>query len=341
MTKFNQSTIALVCASVFAIATCIYTSDAAASDHNGVKSSLPNCSVPDLEGYVSECDTKGVLGKAQNTLDDAESTLGVVLEHVERANVEERLQPFGNTMLGDQIDISSGSVSFSYTDISIPGNSLLPVAVTRTRGAGYVNEASGAVERATLDATTLNKTYYNNELGDWQLDIPRITWKFPVPLSNQGVPQGAPVEASDFCRGTTTYSVAPFVEGAPTFNESVLPHYSITPGMNISLPGKGQSKFLAASASARTGLALPANTLYITKDYWTAKCVNANNGAKGLIVKTPDGTQYLFNRYVAAPATGVSITHHIDGISRDSIIPRVTSTLLVSRVTDKHGNYVD
>ncbi|MFC4701275.1 RHS repeat-associated core domain-containing protein [Glaciecola siphonariae] len=342
MSTLNIKILSLACASLCAtVSYSSFGSDEVAGTHaqRGLPSScdvadIASIGVPSLDNYVNGCDTNNSTGGAENTL-------GVVLEHVERSNIEDRLQPFGNGILGDTIDLNSGSVNFSYTDISIPGNSSLPVALTRKRSPSYVNEAADAAGLATLDATSLPKTYTPNELGDWRLDIPRVTWKFPVPLSNSGAPQGAPQVAQDFCLGTTTYSVAPYFEGAPSLNESVIPHYSITAGMNVSLPGKGESKFLRPSATAKSGLALPATILYITKDYWTASCVMANNQARGLLVKTPDGTQYLFNKFVAAPATSVSITNNLEGESVDSVIPRITSTLLVSKITDKHGNYVD
>ena len=37
----------------------------------------------------------------------------------------------GNSLFGDQVDLYSGQTSFDVTDISIPGNSKLPVSLGR------------------------------------------------------------------------------------------------------------------------------------------------------------------------------------------------------------------
>ena len=58
------------------------------------------------------------------------------MDVLKRASVEERLQAMGNTLLGDQIDPNTGSFSFAHTDISLPGNSGLEVAIRRTRNFG-------------------------------------------------------------------------------------------------------------------------------------------------------------------------------------------------------------
>ena len=50
-----------------------------------------------------------------------------------RQNAEERMQAHGHDLLGDSIDPATGGISFETTDVSLPGNSALPVAITRSQ----------------------------------------------------------------------------------------------------------------------------------------------------------------------------------------------------------------
>lgn len=70
---------------------------------------------------------------------------------------DERLTAFGDDMFGDGIDPHTGSITFQ-TDVSLPGNSHLPVAIARRRIQGVltVGNPNGA------------------EFGDWELRVPRM-----------------------------------------------------------------------------------------------------------------------------------------------------------------------
>ena len=66
--------------------------------------------------------------------------------------------PLDAGLLGDRIDFDTGHVEFVATDVSLPGNSALPVAVGRR----YVVETnpSGVVPE--------------RDFGDWDLEVPHI-----------------------------------------------------------------------------------------------------------------------------------------------------------------------
>ena len=73
-----------------------------------------------------------------------------------RIKVDEAITPESTELLGDKIGLAVGSVSFSHTDIAIPGNNGLEVAIRRSfKGSNF---AFGA----RLD------------MADWVLDIPHI-----------------------------------------------------------------------------------------------------------------------------------------------------------------------
>ena len=59
-------------------------------------------------------------------------------EWEKRQNIDDRLTAFGDDLLGDAIDPHTGSLVFTQTDVSLPGNSNLQVAVTRRRSQGFL-----------------------------------------------------------------------------------------------------------------------------------------------------------------------------------------------------------
>lgn len=92
-----------------------------------------------------------------------------VVEWEKTQGAEERLQPFGDTMFGDAIDPHTGALTFTQTDIAIPGNSGLPVALVRER----------AQDRLSAVNTDI-------EFGDWSYVVPRLKAKTVTPNTWSG-----------------------------------------------------------------------------------------------------------------------------------------------------------
>lgn len=80
-----------------------------------------------------------------------------IVEWEKKQNAEQRLEVFGDDFLGDAIDPHTGTLVFNHTDINLPGNSKLPVTLTRKRVSGFTYKDG-------VDA----------EFGDWTLSVPRI-----------------------------------------------------------------------------------------------------------------------------------------------------------------------
>ena len=96
------------------------------------------------------------------------------VEYIKRQNVDERLKSYGVGLLGDNIDLNTGSVQFEHVDISLPGNSGLEVAIRRTRGQGFVFPHK--------DATSYGSSKSSNPFSDWTLEVPRIAMIFETSL---------------------------------------------------------------------------------------------------------------------------------------------------------------
>lgn len=74
-----------------------------------------------------------------------------------RMEVKEQITPETTELFGDKIDLNTGSVMFQQTDLSLKGNSSLPVSVSRTYRGSKNNRGNNA------------------SFGDWVLDIPSIS----------------------------------------------------------------------------------------------------------------------------------------------------------------------
>jgi len=159
--------------------------------------------------------------------------------------------------LGDGIDPNTGSLQFNITDVSIPGNFDLPVAVSRKIAQGRFYHRNTAVE-----------------FGDWQIEIPRI---HVVSAGNS--PSGG------LCAHTFQNYFPPIQVDRYTFWYRT----DYTNGFKMEIPGQGTKDILEVQ-SQNTNL-WPAGTKYVTADGWRISCTGA-----GFTGHAPDGTVYNFNR---------------------------------------------
>ena len=95
------------------------------------------------------------------------------------------------SMFGDKVDLYSGALSFSATDVSIPGNSGLPVAISRKLSV-HDRKGYGAGDSA---------------FADWGIDIPNLNGVFVTPWHDTRCTQAVPptyayrVSSSDYWAG--------------------------------------------------------------------------------------------------------------------------------------------
>ena len=101
--------------------------------------------------------TIGALLVSANAIAEEETPQMVTHNAIGRDDIAVRLQPLGFGLMGDKIDPDTGAVVFSVTDVSIPGNSKLEVAVRRRTGNWNYTDR---VEHL---------------MADWILDVPTIS----------------------------------------------------------------------------------------------------------------------------------------------------------------------
>jgi YD repeat-containing protein len=231
---------------------------------------------------------------------------------------DDTLSAQGDQSLGDTVDLYTGSLSFHQTDISLPGNSTLPVAVTRRFDSASLNFMSAEVAASLA-------------FEDWQIDLPRIETTLAA----------AQPWPSNRC--TTNWMPSNVTVGAYTWGPS-----QYWQGFNIDLPGSS-AVMLVPSANVFPNPASPSNFVWVAADSIGVTCTTATTVAgaaagDGFVVWLPDGTSYTFN--LLATYTGNTLVNQPGnadpgGLGSVHALPRIIEMMLATRATDRFGNTVN
>lgn len=225
-----------------------------------------------------------------------------IIEWQKRLTADERLTAFGHDLMGDSIDTHIGSLVFSHTDVSLPGNSNLEVAVRRKRTPGALYDQG-----------------VNVDFGDWELDIPRITGI----TTHDGW-------AGNRCNGTWEQNFPNTswlsISGGSITGGRVERH-SYSNGVSLSIPGQGSQQVLKG-ASNKPGVAYTVNEWYLS-------CTQASDGGEGFIAHAPNGDKYYFDKFITRAYSQQSFARR-----SASDLSRNKSMFLASKVEDVNGNWV-
>lgn len=178
----------------------------------------------------------------------------------------------GPDLFGDEVSLYTGSLEFVQTDVSIPGNSALPVSIGRRFSVG-------------------ENGYKRHHFGDWMLEVPRAHGVFTV-SRDWSVPLGGGYSGERCGR----FGVPP-TERMGAGNAAVdVTGYDYWQGSFIYIPGQGDQEILqraAANTPPSSGGPYPLTT----KAGGMIRCIamaNENN-AEGFELLTPEGTKYRFD----------------------------------------------
>ena len=223
------------------------------------------------------------------------------IEWEKRQNPDERLRSYGPDILGDQIDPNTGGISFEHTDVSLPGNSGLEVALRRRISQGYTYKEST-----------------NAEFGDWEYAVPRIVAVSPVAgwTGNR-------------CSSSFSTTLPPIPAG---FQQRSTYNYEYSNGVTMDVPGYGSQQILENP----TGAQWPTAATHVTASGWYLKCLTASDGGEGFYAYAPNGDRYKFDRYIKM--TNSKLGSLAKG--KQSGAPRSKSILAATEVIDVNGNWV-
>lgn len=215
--------------------------------------------------------------------------------------------------LGDTYDPASGSVGFSVTDVSLPGNSSLPVEFTRTYNAGNKREFQ-------LGTANGNEPW---GLGYWSVDVPYVHGIFiDGTQSNIQITQNDGWTADKECTGDVLEFLGIGTGSSATWR--VVSPDEWWQGKFLHIPGQ-VSEALIPGVGLYTGEQVTSTNHKITN------CFTRTDGGEGIEAMGPDGTRYRFEHVVEriGPTDSVFLQS-----------ARRARFLLATLVTDKFGNTV-
>ncbi|MFT4928829.1 MAG: hypothetical protein ACI8WB_004949 [Phenylobacterium sp.] len=219
---------------------------------------------------------------------------------------------YRNRTTGAKYDPATGSVTFAVTDISIPGNSGLPVELSRwITGDDLRTGGFGGI--------------------GWQWDIPVIKASYMDEYWHDQASGTPLIEPGGWYSGkncSESYSPAPGVRVVGNPQAHNAPAYTYWSGKQLHIPGKTTEKFLENTAS-------PGIKAQITKsNFYVSSCLPLADGEEGFIVKGPDGTTYTFDQ----------IKTYRNGAMPPALtspLSTFTKLIMISKIEDRFGNTVE
>jgi len=239
-------------------------------------------------------------------------------EYTKRLKYEEVTSPLKDDLFGDNISLYDGTVTFTATDVSLAGNSSLPVSIGRR----YIVDDPGQ----------------NLPFSDWELDVPFLSGTFGGDPESINAGYWTPSARCSAGAEPPTITIWNYL------HTQLIDFWSMDywDGNRLSLPSGGGGELLRPVNDSRRqypqdGQAYP----FTTKDGWHFSCLGvlqSGQPGEGFVGHAPDGTRYYFDWMVvraAAPAhkQDYSVTTH-------AVLSRNKVLLYPSQIVDRFGNWV-
>lgn len=249
-------------------------------------------------------------------------------EYLRRLKAYETIQPVGDTPFGERLNLYTGDLTFSQTDLSLEGQG---PTISLVRQLASMAESESRLQPYMM--------------GDWVLSIPRIETVVSANLmtGDPGQPgdRWMVISSSDPNRHKRcSYFGRPVASPGFGFNSSVWA------GVEMVTEDGQRQTFLKRSAQNTSAPLMndaqgqPMAFPIVTQDNWQVGCLaETSNGqsGEGFLVVSPTGTRYWFDHLVGERIT--SLAEPADGGAKIKY-PRMMVTMYVSRVEDRFGNAV-
>jgi RHS repeat-associated protein len=241
----------------------------------------------------------------------------VEYDHLIRSSKE--VGPLDSGLLGESVDYFTGQTDFATTDVSLPGNSALPVAVGRRY---HVTNHTGGVLYGLF--------------GDWDLDIPHV--EGVVATSVGWTVPGASVD--ERCTYFGAPPAATVTEGTVT---TTVPASEYNLGFTAVIPGEGRHELLLRAANAPEQTS---NDRVTTRDLWAVSCAQRSNipvnggPDEGFIVTTPNGFKYTFDQGFTRAYAPLERPADTATAGVTATVDRTQIWMMPTKVEDRFGNSV-
>lgn len=245
------------------------------------------------------------------------------IEGADAAAKNKGVQPLSDNLLGDSIDPHTGSITFTATDISLPGNSALPVELTRRRAEGY-----------------------GYEFGYWRLQIPSLETNvflgtYTNTNRNTSVVTGW---HNNRCTGPyfpPTFSV--YHRRDEKWRTVWAQGDDYSGGIKLNAPGAWGSQLITPSGIINWGSSAPR---YVTNTNWKFTCTSSlkRGSGEGFVGVAPNGDKYHFDTLVYRKFNDPDYPRDQYGEIGPLLTPaggaEYRALLYASKVEDVHGNWV-
>ena len=245
-------------------------------------------------------------------------TTTVIDEQYKQIKAPGAISKLGADLFGDRVNLYNGSLEFTQTDISIPGNSALPVEIGRR-------------------FTTGNRGLGSRAFGRWDIEIPHIHGIFSQTAGwKAGVGSGA--RCTDF---------GPPPDAAGARNESVWSAEDFWNGSFLYVPGRGDQQMLGRAPGFTLAPGPVSAYPVVTTALWSVSCLpslandtSANHSmGEGFVAVSPEGVSYRFDWMASFPALALTRPSET-GLPRPDSLLRKEVWILPTQVSDRFGNWV-
>ncbi len=254
------------------------------------------------------------------------STVDASIDYADLIRSQSAVGSLDGGLLGESIDYYTGQTDFVATDVSLPGNNALPVAVGRRYH--VANHAGGVLAGA---------------FGDWDLEIPHIEGVVAT-ATGWTIPGAGPdARCTYFAAPPATTVTTP--NGTGTVTTSV-PSSEYGVGYAIVVPGAGRHELLlrASGNTQSPGSGYP----IVSQDWWASGCMQRSDAPvtnpptpdEGFMVKSPAGVTYTFEEYSARPYPSYQRPADSTTSGLMATVPRQQVVMLPSKIEDRFGNWV-
>ncbi|MGH8176218.1 MAG: hypothetical protein ACREV5_08165, partial [Steroidobacter sp.] len=247
-------------------------------------------------------------------------TRSVPEDYTTQMRGSDEVASLGPDLFGDNTDLYTGATSFLVTDVSVPGNSDLPVAMQRS-----------------LEASDSG---LGRPIG-YGLPDTFMTWtRFEVPYLSGVYPDGwvASVGYDPSNQRCSLTGGPPEIQDGKGLYGSWEGH-EYWHGNHLYLPGSGGQLMLVANGA--NGPTDGQTYYWVTKDQWYFSCLPSTaNGQPGeaFLARSPDGKKYYFDHLVNWRP--VATLRKFDAENDQMVLARNEYRLLLTRVEDRFGNWV-
>lgn len=234
-----------------------------------------------------------------------------------RMESSESVAALGSDVFGDNVNLQNGALSFSVTDVDIPGNNGLPVRFARS-----------------YQVQNSRESVNNHMLADWTVQLPRIHGQFAAEWVSES-------DSTQRCSNFVLPRITP-PTGAPS---GTFIHRQFWRGLNVDIPGVASGEMLLTE-STTTRPTDRENYRWTTSDglvhFYCETSTNLAFPGEVFVAVTSDGTRYYFDVPARRDVPDVRVPRNDQGGANvgDYVLPVVENSLYASKVEDRFGNKV-